>query len=79
MERLRWYIYIYISAVERLTLDAEGNDLQDVLRAARAGLRKAAALKELKRTAGLGKELLQYLDPHNHIRLQWRKGELKYY
>jgi len=28
-------IYIYISAVERLTLDAEQNDLQHVLREAR--------------------------------------------
>ena len=64
------YIYIYISDVQRLTLDAEENDLQHVLRAARAGLRKAAALKELKREAGLGKEVLQYLDPHNHIGLQ---------
>ena len=39
------YIDVYISAVERLTLDAEENDLQHVLRAARAGLRKTG-LKE---------------------------------
>lgn len=54
---------IYISAVERLTLDAEQNDLQHVPRAA------CAVMWKPRSEAGLNTEL-QYLHPHNRIGLQ---------
>ena len=51
-------IYVYISAVERLTLDAEQNDLQHVFREARMVTENLFFIKETQMHAGLGIELV---------------------